>query len=256
MNNRIDKLFSEKQSDVLSIYFTAGYPSLDDTLTILKNLDKAGVDLVEIGLPFSDPLADGPVIQHSSEQALRNGMTVARIFDQLKDMRQHINLPIVLMGYLNPILRYGVERFLAKCAAIGIDGIIVPDLPLAYYQSHFKTYCDQYKVVNIMLISKDTSVERVRQIDQNTRGFLYLVSSNGTTGANKSLENQQDYYKNIQKLGLKHPTLIGFGIRDKQTYELTNKYSAGAIIGTAFVKYIGKHGISADAIKNFVNHIR
>lgn len=256
MNNRINTLFTEKKSNILSIYFTAGYPAIEDTMTILKNLDNAGVDLVEIGMPFSDPLADGPVIQHSSEQALLNGITVSKLFEQLKEMRQHITIPVVLMGYLNPVLRYGVEAFIAKCAEVGVDGIILPDLPMDYYLSHFKTHCDQHNVSNIMLISNDTSIERVRHIDEQTNGFIYLVSSNGTTGSNKSLEEQQAYYKYIQDLKLKNPALIGFGVRDKHTYNLTNQYSSGAIIGTAFMKHINEHGISEDSILNFVKSIR
>ncbi|EKB04561.1 tryptophan synthase, alpha subunit [Myroides odoratimimus CCUG 3837] len=256
MNNRINTLFTEKKSNILSIYFTAGYPAIEDTMTILKNLDSAGVDLVEIGMPFSDPLADGPVIQHSSEQALLNGITVSKLFEQLKEMRQHITIPVVLMGYLNPVLRYGVEAFIAKCAEVGVDGIILPDLPMDYYLSHFKTHCDKHNVSNIMLISNDTSIERVRHIDEQTNGFIYLVSSNGTTGSNKSLEEQQAYYKHIQDLKLKNPALIGFGVRDKHTYDLTNQYSSGAIIGTAFMKHINEHGISEESIRNFVKSIR
>ncbi|AJA68529.1 MULTISPECIES: tryptophan synthase subunit alpha [Myroides] len=256
MNNRINTLFTEKKSNILSIYFTAGYPAIEDTMTILKNLDNAGVDLVEIGMPFSDPLADGPVIQHSSEQALLNGITVSKLFEQLKEMRQHITIPVVLMGYLNPVLRYGVEAFIAKCAEVGVDGIILPDLPMDYYLSHFKTHCDQHNVSNIMLISNDTSIERVRHIDEQTNGFIYLVSSNGTTGSNKSLEEQQAYYKYIQDLKLKNPALIGFGVRDKHTYNLTNQYSSGAIIGTAFMKHINEHGISEESIHNFIKSIR
>ena len=256
MNNRINTLFEQKKSDILSIYFTAGYPAIDDTLTILKHLDSAGVDMVEIGMPFSDPLADGPVIQHSSEQALLNGISVATLFEQLKEMRQHIKMPIVLMGYLNPVLRYGVEAFLAKCAEVGVDGIILPDLPMDYYLSHFKPLCLKHNISNVMLISNDTSEGRVRHIDEQTDGFIYLVSSNGTTGSNKSLEDQQTYYKHIQSLALKNPSLIGFGVRDKQTYDLTNQYSSGAIIGTAFMKHINEHGISEDSIQSFIKGIR
>lgn len=256
MNNRINTLFTEKKSNILSIYFTAGYPAIEDTMTILKNLDNAGVDLVEIGMPFSDPLADGPVIQHSSEQALLNGITVSKLFEQLKEMRQHITIPVVLMGYLNPVMRYGIEAFISKCAEVGVDGIILPDLPMDYYLSHFKTHCDQHNVSNIMLISNDTSIERVRHIDEQTNGFIYLVSSNGTTGSNKSLEEQQAYYKYIQDLKLKNPALIGFGVRDKHTYNLTNQYSSGAIIGTAFMKHINEHGISEESIHNFIKSIR
>lgn len=256
MNNRINTLFTEKKSNILSIYFTAGYPAIEDTMTILKNLDNAGVDLVEIGMPFSDPLADGPVIQHSSEQALLNGITVNKLFEQLKEMRQHITIPVVLMGYLNPVMRYGIEAFISKCAEVGVDGIILPDLPMDYYLSHFKTHCDQHNVSNIMLISNDTSTERVRHIDEQTDGFIYLVSSNGTTGSNKSLEEQQAYYKHIQDLKLKKPALIGFGVRDKHTYDLTNQYSAGAIIGTAFMKHINAYGINEESIQLFIKEIR
>ncbi|MEC4112951.1 tryptophan synthase subunit alpha [Myroides pelagicus] len=256
MNNRINTLFETKKSNILSIYFTAGYPALEDTMTILKNLNTAGVDLVEIGIPFSDPLADGPVIQNSSEQALRNGMTVAKLFDQLENIRQTVHIPIILMGYLNPVMRYGIEAFIAKCSEIGIDGIILPDLPMDYYLSHFKAPCERYNVKNIMLISNDTSIKRVREIDEQTNGFIYLVSSNGTTGSNKSLETQQDYYKHIQGLELKNPILIGFGVRDKQTYELTNQYSSGAIIGTAFMKHINEQGIDVSSIQSFINSIR
>ncbi|WP_121964625.1 tryptophan synthase subunit alpha [Myroides sp. N17-2] len=256
MNNRINTLFEQKKSDILSIYFTAGYPAIDDTLTILKHLDSAGVDMVEIGMPFSDPLADGPVIQHSSEQALLNGISVATLFEQLKEMRQHIKMPIVLMGYLNPVLRYGIEAFLVKCTEVGVDGIILPDLPMDYYLSHFKPLCLKHNISNVMLISNDTSEERVRHIDEQTEGFIYLVSSNGTTGSNKSLDDQQAYYKHIQSLALKNPTLIGFGVRDKQTYELTNQYSSGAIIGTAFMKHINEYGITEESISTFVRSIR
>lgn len=256
MNNRINTLFKQKKSDILSIYFTAGYPAIDDTLTILKHLDSAGIDMVEIGMPFSDPLADGPVIQHSSEQALLNGISVATLFEQLKEMRQHIKMPIVLMGYLNPVLRYGIEAFLVKCAEVGVDGIILPDLPMDYYISHFKPHCVKHNISNVMLISNDTSEERVRHIDEQTDGFIYLVSSNGTTGSNKSLDDQQAYYKHIQSLALKNPSLIGFGVRDKQTYDLTNQYSSGAIIGTAFMKHINEYGISEESIASFVKQIR
>ncbi|MGL4582981.1 MAG: tryptophan synthase subunit alpha [Flavobacterium sp.] len=256
MNNRINTLFEHKKSDILSIYFTAGFPALEDTMTILKHLDTAGVDLVEIGMPFSDPLADGPVIQHSSEQALLNGITVSILFEQLKEMRQHIKMPIILMGYLNPVMRYGIEAFLAKCAEVGVDGIILPDLPMDYYLSHFKSHCLKHNISNIMLISNDTSEERISHIDEQTDGFIYLVSSNGTTGSNKSLEDQQAYYQKVKSLQLKNPSLIGFGVRDKQTYELTNQYSSGAIIGTAFVKHINEHGISEESITTFVKSIR
>ncbi|MTG96697.1 MULTISPECIES: tryptophan synthase subunit alpha [Myroides] len=256
MKNRITQLFKRKDKEILSIYFTAGYPNLDNTTTILTHLEQAGVDLVEIGIPYSDPLADGPTIQKSGQIALDNGMTLQILFEQLKNIRETVQIPIVLMGYLNPILQYGVNNFLQQCAVLGVDGIIVPDLPMEYYKQHFEEACHTLNISNIMLISNETSQERIRQIDQCTTGFIYMVSSNSITGANKDLNTQTDYYSRIQQNKLNNPTLIGFNIHNNDTYKLSCQYSSGAIIGSAFVKHITANGIAQNSINNFTNQIK
>ncbi|WP_010251577.1 tryptophan synthase subunit alpha [Myroides injenensis] len=256
MKNKLTQLFNSKKNNILSIYFTASYPTINDTTTIINHLDKAGVDLIEIGIPFSDPLADGPIIQASCQQALDNGMTLKLLLNQLKDIRQSTQIPIVLMGYLNTVLAYGIEAFYNECAKIGIDGVILPDLPLDYYQSKFEALSKKHNISNIMLISNETPAERISTIDKNTNGFLYMVSSNSITGANKDLNTQTDYYQRIKDMQLTNPLLIGFGIYDHTTYELTCQYSSGAIIGTAFIKHINENGISQESISNFVNGIR
>lgn len=256
MKNKLTQLFNSKRNNILSIYFTAGYPTINDTTTIINHLDRAGVDLIEIGIPFSDPLADGPTIQASGQQALDNGMTLKLLLDQLKNIRQSTQIPIVLMGYLNTILSYGIEAFYNECAKIGIDGIILPDLPLDYYQSKFETLSKKHNISNIMLISNETPAERIYTIDKNTIGFVYMVSSNSITGTNKDLNTQTDYYQRIKDMQLTNPILIGFGIHDHTTYELTCQYSSGAIIGTAFIKHINENGISQESISSFVEGIR
>ncbi len=256
MKNRITTTFQQKDKNILSIFFTAGYPNLNDTLTIVENLEKAGADMIEIGIPFSDPLADGPVIQESSEKALKNGMSLTILFDQLKELRKNTSIPIVLMGYLNPILQYGEDNFVKKCAEVGVDGFIIPDLPLDYYKKQLKAYCDQYNILNIMLINNETTEERIRMIDQETNGFIYMVSSNSITGANKSLDLQTDYFKRVQNLQLTNPRLVGFGIHNATTFQTVCKYSHGAIIGSAFVKHIEQKGISLPSIQEFINSLK
>lgn len=256
MKNRITTTFQQKNKNILSIFFTAGYPNLNDTLSIVENLEKAGVDMIEIGIPFSDPLADGPVIQESSEKALKNGMSLTLLFDQLTTLRKNTTIPIVLMGYLNPILQYGEENFVKKCAEVGIDGFIIPDLPLDYYKQHLKAYCQQYGILNIMLINNETAEERIKMIDQETDGFIYMVSSNSITGANKNLEKQTDYFQRIQNLQLTNPRLVGFGIHNAATFQTVCEYSQGAIVGSAFVKHIEYNGISLPAIQEFVNSLK
>ena len=256
MHNRVTQLFEKKKANILSIFFTAGYPQIQDTTTIIKGLDAAGVDLIEIGVPFSDPLADGPVIQHSSEQSLQHGMTLALLFEQLKDIRQHTQIPIVLMGYLNPVLQYGIENYLNTLAQIGIDGYIIPDLPLDYYESHFKTSSLEKQLSAIMLITNQTSPERLRQLDEASSGFLYMVSSNSITGQNKSLTQQEAYYAKTREMNLKNPTLLGFNIHNHETFETACTYCAGAIIGTAFLQHITKAGISTASIEHFIQTIR
>lgn len=256
MSTRIKSLFVKKKNNILSVYFTAGYPNVDDTMEIVKNLDAAGVDLIEIGMPFSDPLADGPVIQESSQQAIKNGMTIKLLFEQLKELRNVTEIPIVLMGYLNPVMQYGEEAFLSKCAEVGIDGIILPDLPVDIYTKYWKTLCEKEGISNIFLITPQSSEERIKAIDDVSNAFVYVVSSNSITGANKKFDRQSEYYKSIKQLGLKNPTLIGFGIHNKETFESACEYSNGVIIGTAFIKHITPEGIDKQSIQKFVNSIR
>ena len=254
--HRIDTRFQQKKNNLLSIYFTAGFPSLNDTLSIIKHLDEAGVDMIEIGFPFSDPLADGPVIQQSSGQAIENGMTLPVLFEQLKNIRQHTQLPLVLMGYMNPVLQYGEREFFTKCKEIGIDGVILPDMPLDYFEHKLKTMVEENNIANILLITPETSTERIHQIDNLSKGFVYMVSSNSITGGNKTMDLQTDYFNRIKGMNLKNPTIIGFGIKDKETYENACKYSNGAIIGTAFIQHLKQYGIAKESIQTFIKNIR
>jgi tryptophan synthase alpha chain len=254
--NRIDTRFQQNKNNLLSIYFTAGFPNLNDTLSIIKHLDEASVDMIEIGFPFSDPLADGPVIQQSSGQAIENGMTLTVLFEQLKDVRKHTQLPLVLMGYMNPVLQYGEKAFFAKCKEIGIDGVILPDMPLDYFEHKLKSLVEENNIANILLITPETSTERIQQIDDLSKGFVYMVSSNSITGGNKTMDLQTDYFNRIKDMNLKNPTIIGFGIKDKETYENACKYSNGAIIGTAFIQHLKQHGTSKESIQTFIKNIR
>lgn len=235
--NRINQLFQNKNKNILSIYYTAGYPNLDDTLTIARALEQAGADMLEIGFPYSDPVADGPVIQASSKQALDNGMDLKLLFEQLKDLRKYVNIPVLLMGYVNPLLQYGVENFCKACAEVGVDGLIVPDLPMVEYEEFYKDTFQQYGISNVFLITPQTAVERIHKIDELTNGFIYMVSSSATTGKNLSLSQvTEDYFSRVAALELKNPTMIGFGISDQPSFEKACQYASGAIIGTAFVK--------------------
>ena len=235
--------------------FSAGYPSLEDTVPILKNLQAAGVDMVEIGLPFSDPLADGPTIQESSTQALRNGMTTEKLFIQLENIREQIDIPLVLMGYFNPMMQYGIEKFCQRCKAIGIDGLIIPDLPVDVYHEDYKALFDQHGLYNMFLITPQTPEERIRYIDQVSNGFIYMVSSAAVTGAQSSFGNTQtDYFQRIANMKLNTPTVVGFGISNAQTYEAASSHSRGAIIGSAFIKFLEKEGVNK--IEDFVQSIR
>jgi tryptophan synthase alpha chain len=239
MNNRINKLFQEKKERILSIYFTAGYPNLDDTVPMIQELVKNGVDLIEIGMPFSDPVADGPVIQHSSLIALQNGMSIRKLFDQMKDIRQSVDIPLILMGYINPVLQYGVEAFCKKCNEIGIDGLIIPDLPMNVYEDEFKSVFEANNLHNIFLITPQTSDDRLKVIDEASSGFIYMVSSNATTGAKTSVsEFQKQYFERVNSMSFKNPRLIGFGISNAETFENACQYASGAIIGSAFVRVL------------------
>ncbi len=254
--NRINKLFETKQGNILSVYFTAGFPQLNDTANILKSLQESGADLVEVGIPFSDPLADGPVIQHSSEVALKNGMTMKLLFEQLKDFRKEINIPVLLMGYLNPVLQYGIEKFVQQCAASGIDGLILPDLPFKEYQEQYAPLFDQHNIRNIFLITPQTSEERVRLIDKAGNGFIYMVSSASTTGVKGQMNDQQtDYFMRIKNYKLNNPTLIGFGISNYDTFQTACQYSKGAIIGSAFINTIENSKDLKKDIHSFIQQL-
>nr|WP_319269884.1 tryptophan synthase subunit alpha [uncultured Draconibacterium sp.] len=256
MNNRINQLFERKKADILSVYFTAGFPNLNDTVEIIRQLEKNGVDLIEIGMPFSDPTADGPTIQRTSEIALKNGMSLKVLFEQLKTIRESVSIPLVLMGYLNPVYQYGVEKFCQKCNEIGIDGTILPDLPLDEFEAEYKTIFEQNNLHNILLITPQTSEARIRQIDDASEGFIYMVSSSSTTGAGKKVEDfHADYFERIQTMNLKNPRLIGFGISDNATFTNACKYASGAIIGSAFVSSFSKEVAIEDSVKQFVKNM-
>ncbi|GHV57431.1 tryptophan synthase alpha chain [Bacteroidia bacterium] len=237
--NRIKTLFEQKQKNILSIYFTAGYPHLDDTLTIIRELEKNGIDLVEIGIPFSDPMADGPVIQESGTAALRNGMSLKLLFEQLKAIRNEVHIPLILMGYLNPIMQFGFENFCRKCRETGIDGAIIPDLPFDDYIREYKPLADAYDLKIILLITPETSEQRIRLIDEHTDGFIYMVSSAATTGAQKSFDEQkQAYFRRINAMRLRNPRLIGFGISNRETLAAAWANANGAIIGSKFISLL------------------
>ena len=255
--NRINKLFKEKGNNILSVYFTAGYPNLNDTVEIIQQLSSKGVDLIEIGVPFSDPLADGPVIQHSSQVALKNGMSVKLLFEQLKDIRKVTDIPLVLMGYVNPIIHFGFENFCQKAQEVGIDGFIIPDLPMLEYQKEFKPVSDKYGIENVFLITPETSAERIRVVDENTNAFIYMVSSASTTGVQKSFEGaKEEYFNRIKSMNLKNPAMIGFGISNKQTFESACKYSSGAIIGSAFIKSLDETSSVSDAVDLLLKRLK
>lgn len=257
MNNRINTLFKEKQHNILSVFFTAGYPKLEDTVPILQELVKNGVDMIEIGMPFSDPVADGPVIQHSSLVALQNGMSVRLLFEQLEDIRRSVNVPLLLMGYLNPVLQYGMEAFCKKCSEVGIDGLIIPDLPLSVYEEEYQSLFKANNLHNVFLITPQTSDERLRRIDEATSGFIYMVSSNSTTGVKQGVSDQQkSYFERIQSFGLTNPHLIGFGISNAESFRHACQYASGAIIGSAFVNALGTEAPTGEKVSAFIRSVR
>ena len=254
MMNRIDKKLKE-EGKLLSIYFTAGFPNLNDTADIIIKLQESGVDMIEIGLPFSDPLADGPTIQDSSMSAINNGMNTDILFNQLKDIRDKVSIPLIIMGYFNPILQYGVEKFCKKCNEIGIDGLIIPDLPIDYYVENYMSIFEHYMLYNMFLIAPQTSDERIRKIDSISKGFIYMVSSSSITGSKNSFSSEQiNYFERIEKMDLNTPRIIGFGVGNKETFNATVDYSKGAIIGSAFIKNLNENGI--DSIDSFIKSIR
>lgn len=251
--NRINQKLQEDKK-LLSIYFTAGFPQLNDTVSIIQELEKNGVDIIEIGLPFSDPLADGPTIQESSTIAIENGMTTSLLFEQLKDIRKTVQIPLIIMGYFNPMMQFGIEQFCQKCAEVGIDGLIIPDLPLFVYETEYKSIFEKYHLKNIFLISPQTSEERIQQIDSISDSFIYMVSSAAVTGSQSGFgEEQINYFKRISDLKLKNPQIVGFGIKDEETFQQATKYQKGAIIGSAFINFL-KHNPISD-ISKFIDKI-
>ena len=248
--NRIKQLFESKQKNILSIYFTAGFPHLNDTCEVIRELEAKGIDLIEVGIPFSDPMADGPTIQESGTIALRNGMTLNILFEQLKDIRKDVTIPLIMMGYLNPIMQYGFENFCCKCKETGIDGAIIPDLPFNDYINEYKPIAEKYDIKIIMLITPETSEERIRLIDDHTDGFIYMVSSAATTGAQKSFdEEKQEYFHRINSMNLRNPRLIGFGISNKATLEAARTNANGAIIGSKFISLLKDSVNIKEAVK-------
>ena len=255
--NRINTLFESKKSGLLSVYFTAGYPQLNDTAHVLLALQEKGIDMVEVGIPFSDPMADGPVIQEAATQALRNGMTLKLLFEQLRAVRKEIHIPVILMGYLNPIMQFGFEAFCQACVEAGVDGMIIPDLPFADYLEAYKPIADRYQLNIIMLITPETSEARIRQIDADTNGFIYMVSSAATTGAQQSFDDQkQAYFRRINAMQLRNPRLVGFGISNRATLEAASSNSSGAIIGSKFVQLLGQKSTPAEAVDARVEALR
>lgn len=251
--NRIDKLFEEKKNNILSVYFTAGYPALGDTVKVIQALEKNGVNMLEIGVPFSDPMADGPVIQESGTQALRNGMSMKTLFSQLADVRQSVSIPLVMMGYLNPIIQFGFENYCREAARCGVDGFIIPDLPFAEYMESYKPIAEKYGVHIIMLITPETSEERIRMIDQHTSGFIYMVSSASVTGAkNRFSDENLAYFRRVNAMQLKNPRLIGFGISNKETFDAACREASGAIIGSKFISLLGSEKSIDDAAKKLI----
>ncbi len=254
--SRLTALFERKQKDILNIYITAGYPGLNDTLPVMKTLQSKGVDIIELGMPYSDPLADGPVIQEASSQALENGMTIRTLFQQLKDLREHVHIPVVLMGYMNPVLQYGFEEFCADAREVGIDGLILPDLPAYEFKQEYGEIIRKYHLDFIFLVTPETSEERIRMLDEHSSGFLYAVSASSTTGKEKDMDTVTAYLRRLQGYQLKNPVLVGFGIKDKTDIERVSPYAQGAIIGSAFVKAMKEYTDPVTAANMFIEKLK
>ena len=255
--NRIDACFQKKNKNVLSVYFTAGFPALNDTTGIIKALDKHGADMIEIGIPFSDPVADGPVIQASSKSALENGITLNVLFEQLKDLRKITNMPVILMGYMNPVFKMGWDLFLEKCHVTGVDGVIIPDFPPEEYEISLLDRFRKYNIYNILLVTPQTPAERIKYLDQLSRGFIYMVSSYSTTGVQNGFGVEQtDYFKRIERMNLKNPRMIGFGISDQETFQTACRYAQGGIIGTGFIRMLNEAKNIDENVGEFLRNIR
>lgn len=254
VNNQLTELMASGKGNLLNIYYTAGYPNLDDTSRIIRALEVAGVDMIEIGIPFSDPLADGPTIQRSNMISLENGMHVAKLFDQLSEI--DANVPIILMGYFNPILQYGVERFCIRCSEVGVSGLIIPDLPLEYYINKYQSMFEKYNLCNICLVTPQTSESRVRYIDAHISGFIYAVSSSSTTGSESGVVDIDDYLQSLSSLKLRNPIMTGFNIHDKASFDRASQYTRGAIIGSAFIREITDTKNIGETVLSFIENIR
>jgi tryptophan synthase alpha chain len=253
--SRIKILFEQKSHKILNVYCTAGYPELDSTLKVMLALQENGADLIELGMPYSDPLADGEVIQASSARALANGMTISLLFEQLKGFRNQVQVPVILMGYMNPVLQYGFERFCSEAAALGIDGLILPDLPEYEFEKEYGPVLKKYGLDFIFLVTPETSIERVKKLDELSSGFLYAVSSSSTTGSDKVMGSVTAYLQRLGSYGIKNPVLVGFGIRDKKSFEEACEYANGAIIGSAYIKALSLSGDPAKATKSFLSGV-
>lgn len=257
MTNRLTRLFEGKKEDVLNVYFTAGHPTLDSTVTIIRSLAQNGADIIEIGMPYSDPMADGETIQKSSACALKNGMSLKVLFTQIQEARQHVDIPLIVMGYYNQLIQFGLEGFVARAKEVGIDGMIIPDLPMAIYRDDHKALFEKYDMCHSFLITPQTSDERIKMADELSSGFVYMVSQSSITGKTADISNEQvAYFERVNAMSLKNPRLIGFGIHDKETKERAFNYSNGAIIGSAFIRAIDKpNGSLEENINNFFQQI-
>jgi len=253
--SRLIEIFKTKRSDILNVYCTAGYPQLNFTLEVLKALQQNGADIIELGMPYSDPLADGPVIQQSSAIAIENGMTIAKLFEQLRGFRKEVSLPVILMGYMNPVLQYGFEKFCADASAVGIDGLILPDLPEFEFETEYGTIVKKYNLNFIFLVTPETSEERIKKLDSLTTGFLYAVSSSSTTGSDKINASPDAYLKKLKGLSLKNPVLVGFGIKDKASFDAVCQYAVGGIIGSAYIKALENSTDVNASTKSFLSSI-
>jgi len=255
--NRLTQLFQNKTGKILSVYFTAGYPTLTGTVSILEALESRGVDLAEVGIPFSDPMADGPVIQQSAGEALRNGMSLKLLFEQLKEVRTTVKMPLVMMGYLNPIMQYGFAKFCSSCAEVGIDGVIIPDLPFADYLANYKAIADSHDLKMIMLVSPETEEKRIHLIDEHTEGFIYLVSSASTTGAQQAFDDgKQAYFTRVAGMKLRNPLLVGFGISNKATLDAASAHTRGAIVGSKFIQLLGQCATADEAVSELLKALQ
>lgn len=253
--NRIDELFERKKTGVLNIYCTAGYPAADSTLNVLLALQESGVDMIELGMPYSDPLADGPVIQASSARAIGNGMTIGKLFQDLRHFRSSVHVPVILMGYINPVLQFGFEKFCEQAAATGIDGLIIPDLPMHEFETEYRPAIERHGLKFIFLVTPETSDERMRRLDALSSGFLYAVSSSSTTGNQKDLVHQAAYFERLRSFQFRNPVLIGFGINNKQSFDTACRYANGAIIGTAYIRALETKGSIPSITKSFIDGI-